>query len=472
MMGVLGMALVAVAALVVGGGVPERVVWSPDGSRAAVLGEDGVHLCDGEGKLGPLVAPKVRAVQWMPDGKRVVVDEEVELKRWKEVEGAFPEEAARQVSRRREEAVQAALAGFAGDWGNLKGELMKKTGLEDVEVTWNLMALRDGDDGTLRKQLGDHWGAVAGMEFEADAVRVIRIDGAGATEGKVLWYMYSEGLHELRVSPDGRAVAITWTDKDGNRAILKVMATDGSGQELEVGLAALYPDWSPDGKYLVYIRPTFDVAKSKGQAQFGTLSRVAVWDEHGKMVAQGKDARPEDLAGVLFDTQMRVRVAKDGRIYFVSAEVTLPVTAADFDPKPELFCVDPGRAAVVERVVPRSKLDQMGDAVQYFEISPDGRRVSTPWQDGRVSVIDLATGEVSMVQGRAFPGSDRLKLSSVPTWRSVSELTFLRPAGEGAEVVRYSMADQRAVVISKGWPREVGEHWLWDNNAGGATTAP
>ena len=42
--------------------------------------------------------------------------------------------------------------------------------------------------------------------------------------------------------------------------------------------------------------------------------------------------------------------------------------------------------------MPRSKVEQVGDASQYFEISPDGMRISTPWQDGRVSVIDLATG--------------------------------------------------------------------------------
>ena len=468
---ILGMMLLAML-MAVGGCVPDRVVWSPDGSRAAVLGEDGLHVCDADGNLGPMLVPKVKAAQWMPDGKGVVVDEEEELKTWKEVQVAFPEEVDRRVNRQREEAVRAALVGFTGDWGNLKGVLEQKTSLEDLEVTWNVMALRDQDDGTLQKQLGDHWGAVGATAFGADVVRIYRIDGAGATAGPVLRYMFGEGLHELRLSPDGRAVAVTWTDKDGGRAVLTVVATDGSGGELEVGPAAIYADWSADGKYVVYMRPS-GVEQKGGQAQFGVLSRLAVWGADGKLLEKG--AAPEDLAGLLFDTQLRVRVAKDGRIYFVSAEVSLPVTAADFDPKPQLFCIDPGRQTTVGRVVPRSKLEQVGDASQYFEISPDGMRISTPWQDGRVSVIDLATGSVAVVQGTAFPGSGKgdMHFTSVPTWRSPNELTFVRPAGDGAEVVRYSVADQKVVVLSKEWPREATKDWLWhDGPPSTTTTAP
>ena len=465
----LGMMLLAV---VMGGCVPERVVWSPDGSRAAVLGEDGLHVCDADGNLGPVLSPKVIAAQWMPDGKGVVVDEEEELKTWKEVQAAFPDEVDRVVNRQREEAVRAALVGFTGDWGDMKGELEKKTSLEDKEVTWNLMALRDQDDGTLQKQLGDHWGAVAAMTFGADAVRIYHIDGGEVTAGSVLRYMFTEGMHELRISPDGRAVAITWTDKNGDRAVLTVVATDGSGRELELGLAAMYPDWSADGKYVVYMRPSGSRENGPQQAQFGTLSRMAVWGADGKLLE--KPVGPEDLAGLLFDTQMRVRAGKDGRIFFMSAEVSLPVTAADFDPKPQLFCIDPGRQATVSRVVPRSELGKVGDAPQYFEISPDGMRISTPWQDGRVSVIDLATGSATIVQGTAFPGSENNgdKLTSVPTWRSANELTFMRPAGDLAEVVRYSVADQKVVVLSKEWPREATKDWLWHDGPASTTRAP
>ena len=229
-----------------------------------------------------------------------------------------------------------------------------------------------------------------------------------------------------------------------------------------------------DGKYVVYMRAGAVWRRREARRSSGCFRGWRCGERMGSCWRRG--ARQEDLAGLLFDTQLRVRVAKDGRIYFVScAEVSLPVTAADFDPKPQLFCIDPGRQTTVGRVVPRSKLEQVGDASQYFEISPDGMRISTPWQDGRVSVIDLAAGSVAMVQGTAFPGSGKgdMHFTSVPTWRSANELTFVRPAGDGAEVVRYSVADQKAVVLSKEWPREVTKDWLWhDGPPSTTTTAP
>ena len=61
----------------------DRVTWSPDGTRAAVLGDDGLHVCDVAGKLSPVLVPDVRCVAWMPDSKRMVVCIEGESKNWR-----------------------------------------------------------------------------------------------------------------------------------------------------------------------------------------------------------------------------------------------------------------------------------------------------------------------------------------------------------------------------------------------------
>jgi len=37
--------------LLLAGCLEKRVVWSPDGSRAAVITEDGLYISDAEGKL-------------------------------------------------------------------------------------------------------------------------------------------------------------------------------------------------------------------------------------------------------------------------------------------------------------------------------------------------------------------------------------------------------------------------------------
>ncbi len=456
----------------VAGCVPERVVWSPDGTRAAVLGQDGLHVCDGEGKIGPALLPGVNVVEWMKDGKGVVVNQDVELKSWKEIEEAFPE--AYVVAKNPEglNAVRAALLSFDGDWSNVTGELMKKVNQDDRQLKWNLIYLRDHEEEALKAKLGEHWEAIAGMTWEAAVVRTYGIsgNGASASEGPVLMHLVRSGEKELRVSPDGRNVAVTVSDEKEDHTALTVAALDGKGGELGLGEASLYCDWSADGKYVVYCRPTGEAKMSGNQARFGTLSRQQVAGADGKLLSDKEVPAAEDLVGMLYDSMLRVRVAKDGRIYFVSAEVNLPVSVLDVDPKAQLYCVDPARPATVERVVPRSQLASLGDAPEFFELSPDGMRMSVPFGDGRVSVVELTSGNVEMVQAERIGQANQTNLTSVPTWRSATELTFVRPAGEGKqEVVLYSMADKSVKVLSAGWPREVVEDWLVKKEDGSGT---
>src|SRR3954467_6323125 len=64
---------------------PEQVVvWSPDGSKAAVIGADGLHICDPAGKLTPLLVKDVRKVAWFADSHRVAAAREVKIGSWKE----------------------------------------------------------------------------------------------------------------------------------------------------------------------------------------------------------------------------------------------------------------------------------------------------------------------------------------------------------------------------------------------------
>src|SRR5438874_1363858 len=60
------------------------VVWSPDGSKAAVIGADGLHICDGSGKLTPLLVKDVRKVAWFGDSHRLAAAREVKIGSWKD----------------------------------------------------------------------------------------------------------------------------------------------------------------------------------------------------------------------------------------------------------------------------------------------------------------------------------------------------------------------------------------------------
>src|SRR6267142_1009273 len=71
--------------LVVLGCDPEQVVvWSPDGSKAAVIGSDGLHLSDPIGKLTPLLVKDVRKAAWFLDSSHLAAVKEVKISSWKE----------------------------------------------------------------------------------------------------------------------------------------------------------------------------------------------------------------------------------------------------------------------------------------------------------------------------------------------------------------------------------------------------
>src|SRR6266480_7476378 len=78
-----GILLVLVMAML--GCDPDQVVvWSPDGSKAVVIGADGLHICDPAGKLTPLLVKDVRKVAWFGDSHRLAAVREVKIASWKE----------------------------------------------------------------------------------------------------------------------------------------------------------------------------------------------------------------------------------------------------------------------------------------------------------------------------------------------------------------------------------------------------
>ena len=228
----------------------------------------------------------------------------------------------------------------------------------------------------------------------------------------------------------------------------------------------MYPDWSADGTYLVYFRPS---GGDKDQGRLGSLVRRRVVDEKGSLYDKDHQAVEEELVGVLYNPQARVRVARDGRIFFAAADMTLPAAPGDMNPDAVLFSIQPGKQATVVRVAPRGAEKVMAEAGEglgcFFNVSPDGDRISVPFQDGRVMVLDVGSGNWEWVQPTALDShgqNNGWALRTIPVWRTETELTFAKPGAKDKddEMVRYSVTDKTATVISGEWPEAVKADWL------------
>ncbi|HWL94158.1 MAG TPA: hypothetical protein VNT79_11555, partial [Phycisphaerae bacterium] len=99
------------------GCVPEkRVVWTADGTRAAVIAHDAVHLIDGEGGiLKPRIPVKEGRCAWTRDGKRLVVAHGVEVGGWKEIDEILTAEQRASIAAHAKELKPRVLA-YEGDW--------------------------------------------------------------------------------------------------------------------------------------------------------------------------------------------------------------------------------------------------------------------------------------------------------------------------------------------------------------------
>lgn len=468
----------AVACLLgLGGCIPERVVWSPDGTRAAILGSDGLHICDANGgNLSPLLVPECASVGWLPDGKQVAVIRKATLSTWKKLHEMLPDFAVKD-----RDSVRKNLLAYNGDASKLVSTISDALHSDQESASAALLQLRDTEAATLQPQLGDRWKALSDLKCEVQIGEIVDLSGTTPKENKPLICGSPNGgeLVGLRVSPTGKAVVFGTAPKNesGNSKeealTLFAMATDGSTEDdVYLGKSAWFPDWSTDGRYLVYIKPLGEYS-GKDEAHLGMLVRREIVKEQGKIWTTNTLPAEDQLVGLLYQGESRVRVTKDGRIFFVAMEVNLPTTIADIDAKPTLFSIQPGKQATVTRVIPKSAEADVGDLIQFFEVSPDMTRISIPFEDGRVSILDLATGKADMVQtvGRKQNGGS---LESAPVWRSATELTFVKPvADDKQEIVLYSVTNRREKVLSATWPQEVRDQWLTKASAATApATAP
>jgi len=434
------------------GCIPRRLFWSPDGQRAAIVAEDGLRLCDAAGKLSEVVAKDVDLVAWLPDSRRLIAARRTEAATWKEAAVALSPERQEALVKLADPLREEVLA-YSGDWDKFKPKVTGE--MSDGEVAALILYVRDHRAQGLPEKLGEKWKEVEKATAGVYLLQIYEVSEAGAVAGQVLARTL-DGVGELRVSPDGQAVACVLSISGGKQAVfrLSVLSTGGGGALRTVAEpVALFPDWTTDGRGLVYGSTPTRPVEGSDSLQLGTVAQRRVCDESGELLKEF--AAPEDLVGVVFAPQMKIRCLPDGRVLFSAMEVTLPSTSRDMPQRASLFSIDPGRRPTVARVIPRDTEANLPDglAAGYFEVSPDATRIAVAETGhANVSVLTLATGAFEAVVTQADT-----ELKSIPAWRTSQELSLFVPpkspwgSANRYEVVLWSGPD-KARCLSRDWP--------------------
>jgi len=410
--------LALTTALIPGCVLYQRVVWSPDGSIAAVMAGDverggGLRLCSPAGELTPLLLDGVYAAQWFPDGKELLVCRATKVTNWDQIVRILPEHGQRQLIELADQI--SPLLAESAEWQAIDQLIPETMPVAETRKA-AYFVLRDLRAEPNVKKLAEKYGYGDETSLFVHRLQRITVNGMSAQVGGVVAWSLDHFI-SARISPTRAAVAYTagirqGTDSRPTLPELFVANLDGRSAPIHVtSYASFFPDWTFDGRFLVYVAPADEFSDA-----FGAVYRQQVEGASlmGERQALAYVFRPNS------DASVRVRCMPDGRIVFATIPLTLPLTEADAPQRQQLFAIDPEKQATLTRVTPLGAEHDLPQELGYFEMSPNFKKIAFIGEKGRVTLFEIATGKTTVVST-----SDVKKLRSLPAWRNHEELTLV-----------------------------------------------
>jgi hypothetical protein len=164
---------------------------------------------------------------------------------------------------------------------------------------------------------------------------------------------------------------------------------------------------------------------------------------------------------------MYISYARDNRIFFTSAKMSLPSSKLDSE-KASIFCCDTLTGAVSE-ILPKVAIDFTEGNCYLFTLSHDSRRILLPGNKNTLGIYalggDLDLSKILIDKNESFGDDSPPKL--VSQWKSHDEISCLvaekshyicpdpnTPANR-KEIVILDADGNLKQILSKNWPDEL-----------------
>lgn len=422
--------LCGILTLLVGCFPENSIDWSVDGSYGLLRVKGKLFAVDGTS--GALTTIEPDGVSIMPgissDGRRIVYVKGIACSTVEEGFKLFPANVVEMIRRDAQKLREKVIGGAilptdlpVGDGSRL--------GSEESYHRWVVRAMCEDANALLVTRLG-------GDKFEEcrkcemGYLRLIVADRAEPERNTTVMTMPLT-MYRPRFSPDGRYVAFLMpTPHDNEKTTLIIASTDGKTDAVEVaaGVAIGY-DWRPDSKAIAYV-------KQDGDPILGAVEERVLVADTGVIPTEAANPTADDtvctrrstgatrqFAGTLFQPLMSVQYGPDGRVLFSSAAATIPTTELD-EPRSSLFCYDRLTGTVTD-ILPAALRSQASENINYFRLSPDGKRLLVPLESNRFAIYELGTKQVQypLRTEEGFGDDDLPEL--LPSWKSNDQITCL-----------------------------------------------
>ncbi len=492
------MLLVLTASVSMAGLPTKRVVWSPDGRMAAVLGGDGLRLCDDNGKLSKVVAINVDAADWMPDSSHLIVAHTIKVKTWKELEPLIPtmrkldlqDDATRflrsispvpSIWTSTQPTSKPAISRDGGLRRMMRRNALRGASFEQ-QTQMELLYLLQKYEHVLADVAGVQWKEIKSrIAARITAFALVTVDPkSGRTDIKTIGKSLDKAV-ELSIAPGGKVFAWssvgygTYGVKTYDRRV-SVMSTDGANSHT-LGMAQSTIAWGPEGRTLYSI----EAPEESMPMRVGLVVRDKVCGANGKLL---KRPQGNSLVYLLIRrSALNIGTTPDGGVIFPSIPASMPgTTFADKGGKQYIHAVDRlflyvHSRNVNEQLLPDRPYEKIR-VIDRFQVSPDGKKLLVI-AHSHLAVIWIETGNLLGIVGQTLgiearnaPGT--LFNRMTPVWRGNDEICFAATYyGEGAsknpEVVLCQLPgkpkgvkaeDLKTTIISRKWPKSVRTKFL------------
>lgn len=456
-----------------GGCFPDETLnWSADGSVAIMRVDDTLYLVDGtSGQLTPVaidggagLMPDISA-----DGKQIAY---VRGRTYETVEEGLrdlPEAAATTIRRHAAELAQRVLAGTV-DVANLSNTGQSLFAQAEKHDPWVIRVMCQAPSAELAKRIGAEKLQEC-RKCKLGANQLVVADRQKPARVRVITTL-PVVIYRPRFSPDGRHVAyiVTLLDAD-EKAALAVAPLEAAGEPVLVREpVAIGYDWRPDGKALAYI-------KQDGDELLAVIEENVIVDQQGALVAQEIDITRADclytmtgegkttqFAGTIFEPTMHVKYGSEGRVLFSSIAGQIPTSQLD-EPQYSLFCYD-RLMGTISKILPAAIPQQASQAMNFFSLSPDRKRLLVPLPKNRFAIYELGAGDAVLPIGEAEDLGDEDMPDFLPQWKGndritclVSETSHFLVGEDGQphrrkEIVVLNVEGKLVKVLSADWPDE------------------
>lgn len=407
----------------------QRLTWSPDGKKMALVGADGVRIStDGGMHLGDPVEEDAQLVAWFPDSKRVAVVSKTDCESWSDLEKSVDKDEVEAIKTNGDKFLNQ-LENCHGNFAVCRDALLKEH-FNGNYMPQVLYYLRTNAPEDMQRLAGREWGAIKPDSFTTISwIKIFELDGKNALRSKQTLSCTTNDFESVKVSPSNEFVS--FVDKDANLCLAQTTGAK-SYRKVASGIGKL-PDWDVNTDVLYAVHSEMKKVKGKEVVSQELVSIDARKPNSIKRLARIQTAN------------YKVRATVDGNLIFGS-QVIIPSKRGKTQTIESLnsFNIASGKSRIIHNA-------SKGDHLQNFEVSPDGKKVSIPNASGGVKVVMVAGGQVRpIVAGN--PKNDRDVFT--PVWKNNDEVCFEKlPPKEGpGKVALFSLKSNTMKEISVEWP--------------------